>query len=105
MQPREICDRQLLPFRLSVRVDDEPVLERTVRPAGARADRPTYVFEEIALAPGAHQLHVEFTTERPGGAPGAQAGGLRLETAITAAPGRIVLVTDRDGRLTILAPD
>jgi hypothetical protein len=105
MRPREICEGRLLPFRLVVAVDGETVLERTVHPAGARADRPTYVFEEIPLEPGAHRLRVDFTVERPADAPVSEAGDRHLATEIEAAPGRVVLVTDRDGLAVVGAPD
>jgi hypothetical protein len=97
MRPREICEGQLLPFRLSVALDGETVLERIVHPAGARADRPTYVFEELPLSPGVHRLRVDFIVERPSDAPKVRAGDRHLEAEVDVAAGEVVLVTDREG--------
>lgn len=88
MRPERICEGRLEPFDLTVRIDGETVIEREVRPAGAREDRPTYVFDEVRLAPGSHRLEVVFA-EAPGGA----SPPLRLETSFELPPRGVRLVT------------
>jgi hypothetical protein len=65
-QPR-ICEGRVLPYRLRVRLDGAPAVDRRVEPAGARGDRPITVFEETLLSPGRHVVDVSF--ERLEGAP------------------------------------
>jgi hypothetical protein len=66
MRREEICEGRLAPYRLSIRIDDRQVYDNTVRPAGARADRPIYVHREYRLSPGEHRLEVEFRLEDEG---------------------------------------
>lgn len=56
----ETCHNRSLPFRLRVSLDGRLMLDRPVLPAGARSDRPLYVFEDLALDPGRHSLEVDF---------------------------------------------
>lgn len=60
MRPREICEGKVLPYALRVLVDGRVAVADTVRGAGAHGDRPLYVAREIAIAPGLHDLRVEF---------------------------------------------
>jgi hypothetical protein len=91
MRSREVCEGRLLPFRLQVRVDDALVIDREVRAAGAREDRPTYVFEEFALAPGPKRLEVSFASL------GGRTAALRFDERIDPSPRAIVLVTRSEG--------
>ncbi|HEX6069931.1 MAG TPA: hypothetical protein VFZ18_08905, partial [Longimicrobiaceae bacterium] len=63
MQRTEVCEGRVLSRHLLVRVDGRPVIDDTVRAAGARSDRPLYVYYEIPLSPGVHALHVRFVPE------------------------------------------
>lgn len=105
MRQEMVCERGVAPYRLHVALGDTTVVDRLVVAAGARADRPLYVFEELALPPGTYVLHVAFTRE--GGAAGDSAAAdsraapprLALDTTVTLAAGRAALVTyDEDAR-------
>jgi hypothetical protein len=111
------CRVRTLPYRLQVRVDGTQRVARAVAPAGARGDRPLYVQEELALAPGPHRLELAFTVA-PGLAEGAEgiavddaaqrqaleralAGAVNFagEFQVQARPGRTILVElDEQGR-------
>jgi hypothetical protein len=91
MRQKEICEGNLAPFALEVHLDGERVVDREVRPAGAREDRPTYVFEEIPVAPGPHDLEVVFAVAE--GEAGTGVSPLRLRTTLEVSPRGVVLVT------------
>jgi len=102
MQRNEICEGRVSPYLLQVSIDDQFIARDTVRPAGARHDRPLYVFREIPLTPGDHRVRVRF--ERLAKvSPEAQPEGtlpptMRLDVSARAAPGDVILVTyDSDG--------
>jgi hypothetical protein len=104
------CRVRTLPYHLRVRVDGGERIARAVVSAGASSDRPLYVQEELALAPGPHRLELAFTVapelaRAPGGivTEGAAqeqalsqalagAPAYRAELTVTGRPGRIVLV-------------
>jgi hypothetical protein len=65
MRREEICEGRIAPYRLSVDVDGRSFENSVFRPAGARQDRPIYVYREIRLAPGPHHLVIAFTREGP----------------------------------------
>lgn len=106
MRQEQVCERRVAPYRLAVTLDDSPIVERLVAAAGARADRPLYVFEEIPLPPGTYMLHVTFTRETGSMAdsgavadPRTAPPHLVLDTTVTLAAGRAALVTyDEDAR-------
>lgn len=60
MRLPEVCERQVASFLLTVTLDGAPVALDTVRPFGARADRPLYVYREFRVRPGEHWLLVRF---------------------------------------------
>lgn len=60
MRRTEVCEGRVLPYHLRVEVDGRSVISDTVRAAGARGDRPIYVFQEVPLEPGRHRIHVQF---------------------------------------------
>jgi hypothetical protein len=60
MQVPEVCESRAIPYLLRVTIDGSVFLSDTVRGAGAREDRPVYVFREIGLVPGRHAIDVEF---------------------------------------------
>jgi hypothetical protein len=60
MRVPEVCETRAIPYLLQVRIDGSAILAETVHGTGAREDRPIYVFREISLAPGRHELDVEF---------------------------------------------
>jgi hypothetical protein len=61
MRQEEVCQGRTLPYRLVVALDGRTVADEEVHPAGARADRPLYVYREFPLRPGWHDLEVQFT--------------------------------------------
>jgi hypothetical protein len=67
MRRSEVCEGRVLPYVLSVRVDDREIVHDTIHGAGAREDRPLYVFREIPLRPGSHSVSVDFVRERRAG--------------------------------------
>jgi hypothetical protein len=95
MRRAEICEGGLAPFRLRVVIDGETRIDREVRPAGAREDRPTYVLELLPIPPGTHQLEVRFSVVGESDEP-----ALELATAIRPDPRDVILVTrDTQGAL------
>lgn len=60
MRQDEICEGRLVSYRLTVAVDGAVRHRSTVDAAGARGDRPLYVFEAIPLTPGRHDVRVVF---------------------------------------------
>jgi hypothetical protein len=100
MRMEEICERRHAPFRLAVRIDGATVRDALREPAGARGDRPLYVFEEIPVPPGPHRIEVEFHEELDGGA---RRAPLRLSHEVRLAPREIALITlDASGDQLVL---
>lgn len=60
MRQPTICEGGGAAYRLRVEVDDTLRIDALVHGSGARGDRPMYVFHEIPIAPGNHELRVEF---------------------------------------------
>ena len=102
MRREEECEGRILPYRLLVTLDGIPVITDTVRGAGARQDRPLYVFRELPLGSGRHRLSVTFTregAERGEAAAAATPARLVLDTMLVASPRQIILVTyDEENR-------
>jgi hypothetical protein len=65
MRREVICEGRVASYRLEVRLNGELRHGSTIRGAGARGDRPLYVFDAIRLSPGRHEVDVVF--ERIGG--------------------------------------
>lgn len=81
MRQDEICEGRLVSYRLVVTVDGAVRLRSTVEAAGARGDRPLYVFEELPLESGPHDIRIVFEridaegAATPEGADGAESDG------------------------------
>jgi len=88
MRQTEICERQLQPWRLGIWIDDVPIADDTVRARGAREDRPLYVFRNVPLSPGVHQLRAVFSPVGPSERP-----PLVLEATVELGPRQVGLVT------------
>jgi hypothetical protein len=73
MRREEVCEGRVASYRLRVTVDGRPVRRATLRGAGARGDRPLYVFESIPLRPGRYEVDIRF--ERSGARGELEAGG------------------------------
>lgn len=87
MRRTTICERGLRSYVLEVAVDGGAARVDTVRPRGARADRPLGVFSQVPLAPGVHAVRVTFSPVGGGHEP------LTVDTALTVAPRQVWLVT------------
>lgn len=104
MRQEERCEGRILPYRLQVSVDGVPTIDELVHAAGARGDRPLYVYREVPLAAGIHPLVITFAREGevPRGAREDEEGTpsrLMLDTIVTLAARRVLLVTyDDEGR-------
>ncbi len=98
MQLDEICGGRVSPYHLSLEVDGAQVASDTVRAAGARQDRPIYVYRDLALSPGKHSIRLVFrrlsdSAVQQSEVQGAAPAVLELESTIDLAPGAIALVT------------
>ena len=101
MRQGEICEGAMLPFRLRVAVDGASLFDGQVRTAGARGDRPAYVFQEFRVAPGAHHLQVRFEVDRGQGQGVSGRPPLILDEDVTLEARTILLVVENEGRLGI----
>ena len=107
MRQKMICGSRLRPYRLEVAVDGSVAADDTVRPRGARADRPLGIFRQVSLAPGSHRARLVFTPLPIGtdslGAP------IVFDTSVTLSSRQVLLVTyDEQARRLVVrdrAPD
>ena len=90
MRNPDACIGDLAPYQLQVLVDGAERLRAVLRPAGVRGDRPIFVYEEVRLPPGRHDLAVRFGVRD--GAMGA-VPDLALDTTVVLEPGQVLLVT------------
>lgn len=112
MRQELVCERQVAPYHLAVTLAGSTLVDRTIEAAGARADRPLYVYEEFALAPGTYDLRVAFTRQSGGAIdsaalndPRVTPARLALDTTVTLGRGRAALVTyDEATRRLYVAP-
>lgn len=63
MRQDEVCEGRILPYRLVVALDGRTVVDDSVRPSGAREDRPLYVHHEVWVEPGTHALAITFSRD------------------------------------------
>jgi hypothetical protein len=100
MRREVICEGRVASYRLEVRVDGQVRHGSTIRGAGARGDRPLYVFDAMRLPPGRHEVEVVFerigtaadtsaTQRRSGSVP----DRLELREDVELAAGDVALVT------------
>lgn len=105
MRQPEVCESYVPPYRLRVQVDGETIEDILVLAGGAREDRPIYVYSELRVAPGPHDLSVVFAQEEQadgGGGDSEPAERLELYEAIDLASGQVALITyDREARALV----
>jgi len=107
MRRTEECTETTLPYRLTIQLDSGPPITLSVHAAGAREDRPMYVFQEWRVLPGFRTIRIRFERE-PAPAGGAEPLSdtpalLVLDTAAVIAPRQIALVGyDADLRRLVL---
>jgi hypothetical protein len=97
MRREVVCEGRVASYALEVVVDGVVTHQRVVEGAGARGDRPLYVYDALRLAPGHHDVHVVFERVNGASAPEDRAGGvpdrLELRERIEVGAGDVVLVT------------
>lgn len=92
MQQDTVCLGGVPPYRLQVDVDEQARADTVVVAAGARQDRPIFVFREFEVAPGEHRIAVRFATTEPVNGIVTREG-LTLERPVHLAAGDVALVT------------
>ncbi len=111
MRREEECVGRLLPYRLQVTLDGSRAVDQLVQAAGARHDRPLFVFRELPVSPGQHALAVTFTHEGtlPAGARAEEEAErplrLVLDTIVTLTARRALLVTYDEARRELVVKD
>ena len=112
MRRERVCEGTTAEYRLRVEVDGERRVDEMVQGSGEVQVRPLYVYRELVLSPGEHEMEVEFervgpgegededsTSDEDGGAQGPRGGEtavpprLALEHTIRLRPREVVLVT------------
>lgn len=91
MRSPEVCENQVLAYRLVVQVDEAAPDTLRVLPGGVKQDRPAFVLHELLLAPGPHHVRVRFEEEN--GAMTASYGELAIDTVLNALAGGVELIT------------
>lgn len=102
MRQAEVCQGRVLPYRLTVALNGETVVDRLVHAAGAREDRPIYVFQEIAVRPGDYDLSVAFERQGGGVDQAATPAALRLASAVSLRSREVALIGYDAGRRVLL---
>lgn len=76
-----------------VALDGRPILEKTYRPSGFGGDGPTFVYEELPLAPGLHRFEATLA-ETHGSARGDTTSppAQRLVADVEISPGQVLLL-------------
>jgi hypothetical protein len=112
MRQEEVCEGRILPYRLVVDMDGAVAVNQLIRGAGAREDRPLYVFQDLVVSPGTHRVAVTFTREGAPPADTSTAAGalttparLTLDTVVTLGSRRVVLVTYDEEREQLVVRD
>lgn len=95
MRNPRACIGVIAAYELRVRAGDALLVQDTVRPPGARGDRPLNVLQEFPLAPGEHAVSVEFRALLPEGAEAPEDGIAELawEGRLHLEPLDVALVT------------
>lgn len=60
-----VCTGGGADYRLQVSLDGRDLIHETIGARGARGTRPVYVFRELEIAPGRHQLTISFAALVP----------------------------------------
>ena len=108
MRNPEACIGRIAPYRLQVGFGGTRFVDDTIRPGGARGDRPIYVLSDFPVHPGEYRVQVRFdpillpgTTWLPGAKP------LSIDETVRLERRDIVLVTldDDTQELAIRYPE
>lgn len=68
MRVQKDYEEKMRSYRLRAEVDGKVWLDKLMQPPGLHHDRPISVFEELELAPGEHDVVVQFLPEPAEGA-------------------------------------
>jgi hypothetical protein len=100
MRTPEVCTGRGADYELRVTVDGAEMVRDTVIPAGARGDRPVYVFRDLLLGPGQYRVGIDFAALVPPTYESAnEAVALAWEGDVQLSPREIGLITlDASGR-------
>ncbi len=101
MRREEVCERRGVPYRLRVTLDGNQVEDGLMRGAGARGDRPIFVYRELRTTPGLHRVEISFEPEHEDAdqrSDGDLPSALRLATELDLAAGDIALITRPEGQ-------
>jgi hypothetical protein len=110
MRREEVCEGRIAPYRLTIELDGRTLEDALVSAAGARNDRPIYVFREIRLPPGAYAATIRFVRDGEDAActgeeapEGRSPACLELSSPIRLGQGEIALVTyEEESRRLVL---
>lgn len=91
MRNPDACVSTPVPYGLTLTIDGVAVLDETLHAAGARQDRPVFVFRELSLPAGEHELEVVFAS-RPEEADVSPPMTLSWAERLTVEPRDIVLI-------------
>ncbi len=97
MRREEVCEGRGVPYRLRLALDGIELEDGLIRGAGARGDRPIFVYRELRTRPGSHRLEITFEPELDGAE-----GSLRLAADLDLAAGEIALVTRPEGEARLV---
>ncbi|MCB0343854.1 MAG: cytochrome b N-terminal domain-containing protein [Bdellovibrionales bacterium] len=59
MQQKEICERTSIEYLLSVNLEGQSILEKTLKPSSLRGDLPVRIAEEINIEPGMRTVSIK----------------------------------------------
>lgn len=108
MRNPDACIGSIPPFHLTVEVDGVTRTDAMIEAAGARADRPLYVYRQLLLEPGTHEVRVRFVPEDGSAGEGDQGlGSLTFSGPVTLEAGQVMLLTrsrDDAGGLELREP-
>jgi hypothetical protein len=94
MRNPEACIGRIAPYRLQVAVDGLRLVDDTIRPGGARGDRPIYVLSDFPVDAGEYRIQLRFEAILPTGSTWlATAVPVSMDRRVTLESGDIVLVT------------
>lgn len=93
MRTPEVCERQVLSYRLVLQLDDAAPDTLRVLPGGIRRDRPAFVLNETRISPAAHRVRVRFEQESGAGVGSRSGRVLAIDTVVQARAGGVELIT------------
>ena len=75
-KPQGDCETILLSYKLEASVAGKVVYQQTFEPSGARGDRPLYIYKNLPVQPGIHEVDVSFKAVKPEGGTLAEIGNM-----------------------------